>query len=83
MTQRLDSVKLDNARSIYDFSYKKSFASFRNRAAIPEPGNEPVVEAAEKGAPVVLNFDSLYQANDPSGKASLLNRARSAIESIK
>lgn len=83
MTQRLDSVKLDNARSIYDFSYKKSFASFRNRAAIPEPGNEPVVEAVEKGAPVVLNFDSLYQANDPSGKASLLNRARSAIESIK
>lgn len=32
---------------------------------------------------MVLNFDSLYQANDPSGKASLLNRARSAIESIK
>lgn len=32
---------------------------------------------------IVMNFDSLYQAQPPSGKAALLTRAKSSVESIR
>lgn len=41
-------------------------------------------DAAEESAPaIVLNFDSLYQAQTPSGKAAILTRAQSFVENVR
>lgn len=40
--------------------------------------------STEKAAPtLVLDFDSLYQAQTPSGKASILTRAQSFVENVR
>ncbi|RHJ93110.1 LptF/LptG family permease [Parabacteroides bouchesdurhonensis] len=76
MTVRLDSIKNINSKAIYDNSYKKSLNTNPSQIA-----NE---KKEEKEEPVIImNFDSLYQAQTPSSKASLLARARSSIESTK
>lgn len=95
MTIRLDSIKQVNAKSLYDLSYRKTFtnqpAANRAEAVIPrkgEAGNRPVNAAAEEStetmaAPRALNFDSLYQAQTPGGKAGLLSRAKSNVENLR
>lgn len=41
-------------------------------------------DAAEESVPaIVLNFDSLYQAQTPSGKAAILTRAQSFVENVR
>lgn len=41
-------------------------------------------DAAEESAPaIVLNFDSLYQVQTPSGKAAILTRAQSFVENVR
>ena len=83
MTLRIDSVKMDNARTIYEFSYKKSFSA--ERLAKMKAGADTVMlaDAGKKNASLALNFDSLYTVSSPATKASLLGRAKSAVESIK
>lgn len=80
MTLRLDSIKDINAKSIYDLSYRKSFA-----AKNPNETNVGQVEkeTTEKAVPVICNFDSLYQAQTPGGKAALLGRAKHLVENIR
>lgn len=80
MTLRLDSIKDINAKSIYDLSYRKSFA-----AKNPNETNvgQAEKETTEKAVPVICNFDSLYQAQTPGGKAALLGRAKHLVENIR
>lgn len=83
MTVRLDSIKAVNAQSIYEYSYKKTLKNENPAVKIPETpagnketkkGNEPVI---------VLNFDSLYQAESSSSKAALLTRAKTSAENVR
>lgn len=77
MNMRLDSVKIVNAESIISGSYKRTLTE--NPSA-----EEPDSIKKEKKAPAIsLNFDSIYNAETPSSKASLLARASSAIETLR
>lgn len=80
MTVRLDSIKEVNARSIYNLSYQKSFTKDKPKETETEPEEK---EEAENRSPIVLNFDSLYQAQTPGGKAALLGRAKNLVENIR
>lgn len=81
MTVKLDSIKEINSKAIYDASYKKSLTMNRPASETPQI---PENNKKEQPAPVVaLNFDSLYQAQPPSGQATLLARAKSAAENVK
>ena len=86
MTVRLDSIKKVNAESIYKLSYRKSFTKDRpTKADTDSKGKESAEEknlAADTPA-LVLNFDSLYQAQKPGGKAALLNKAKNLAENIR
>lgn len=47
-------------------------------------GAADVPDAPDAGAPtIVMNFDSLYRAQPPSGKAALLARAKLSVENIR
>lgn len=70
MGARLDSIRTINATNYLNTSYKKTFP----------PG---VRAPKEVKAPPVMNFDSLYGAKNPNDKASLLARAKSAVEVVK
>ena len=92
MTVRLDSIKAINSKNVYDMSYKKTFskpkrelsqqaemgtghtATVNDTDSLTKISNEPVK---------IINFDSLYKAEAPSGQAALLVRAKSNIESVK
>lgn len=97
MTVRLDSIKEVNATNLYGLSYRKTFtnqpARPRPEAALPAKSNskgqtdgaagqadEPAVTLQPMAA---LNFDSLYQAQTPGGKAALLSRAKSNVENLR
>lgn len=90
MTVRLDSIRAINAKSVYDMSYKKTFANSKKEA--PRPAGSTVsipeqtanTDSLKQDEPIpIINFDSLYQAQPPSGQAALLVRAKSNIESVK
>ncbi len=78
MEIRLDSIQNINSKNIYEASYKQSL----NR-----PQTSPSEQAKDAGQPkvaaAVLNFDSLYRAEDPSRQAAILSRAKSSIENVK
>ena len=66
MGVRLDSMKQVNAANYVATSYKKSYPRVSQPAKTPPP--------------LVTNFDSLYNAQSPNDKATLLTRAKSSIE---
>ena len=87
MTVRLDSIKELNAKSVYDMSYRRSFSKPRRAESdmdktSQETNTDSLVNKQNEPA-IIINFDSLYQAEAPSGKAALLVRAKSNIESVK
>lgn len=49
---------------------------------VPDAGHARDSRPSDPPA-IVMNFDSLYQAQPPSGKAALLTRAKSSVESIR
>ena len=73
MSLRLDSIKAINAKGIYETSYRKSL---RMEVAAPE-------SADTLYSPVVINFDSLYQAQSPGRKVTLLNKAKQLAEGVR
>lgn len=73
MSLRLDSIKAINAKGIYETSYRKSL---RMEAAATE-------SADTLYSPVVINFDSLYQAQSPGRKVTLLNKAKQLAEGVR
>ncbi|GHU75882.1 membrane protein [Bacteroidia bacterium] len=68
MTVKLDSIKAYNGVTIYNSSYKRSFSNAIALAPIDT---------------LVLNFDTIYQAETPSQQAGLLGRVKSSIEGAK
>lgn len=89
MSVRLDSIKELNAKSVYEMSYRRTFSKPKTEG-IQAEGSKPVAatqvsdaDSSAIGEPVIINFDSLYQAQPPSGQAALLVRAKSNIESVK
>ena len=92
MTVRLDSIKAINSKNVYDMSYKKTFSKPKrelSQQAETGTGNTATVNDTDSltkisNEPVkIINFDSLYKAEAPSGQAALLVRAKSNIESVK
>ncbi|UBD77780.1 LptF/LptG family permease [Parabacteroides goldsteinii] len=92
MTVRLDSIKAINSKNVYDMSYKKTFSKPKRELAQQAEtgtGNTATANDADSltkisNEPVkIINFDSLYKAEAPSGQAALLVRAKSNIESVK
>jgi lipopolysaccharide export system permease protein len=68
ISTRLDSVKYLYSNEIYTSSYKKSLQG--NASVSPQET-------------IVMNFDSLYQAESPGSKAALLTRVKSSVEYMK
>jgi len=92
MTVWLDSIKAINSKNVYDMSYKKTFSKPKrelSQQAETGTGNTATANDADSltkisNEPVkIINFDSLYKAEAPSGQAALLVRAKSNIESVK
>ena len=92
ITIRLDSIKAINSKNVYDMSYKKTFSKPKRELAQQAEtgtGNTATANDADSltkisNEPVkIINFDSLYKAEAPSGQAALLVRAKSNIESVK
>ena len=73
MSLRLDSIKAINAKGIYETSYRKSL---RMEVAATE-------SADTLYSPVVINFDSPYQAQSPGRKVTLLNQAKQLAEGVR
>ena len=85
MNCKLDSIRIINADNLYDGSYLKSFKA----PAKENPDEKDSLLRAEV-APLFetesspdTDFESIYQSLTPSGKASVLNRTKSAIENIR
>lgn len=88
MTVRLDSIRTINSKNVFDMSYKRTItAPQKPTTATPEGeqvnvADKPVEKQIIKPV-IVMNYDSLYQVKEPSGKAALLTRAKSSIENLK
>lgn len=85
MNCKLDSIRIINADNLYDSSYLKSF-----KAPAKENPDEKdsllraeVTPLFETESSPDTDFESIYQSLTPSGKASVLNRTKSAIENIR
>ena len=85
MNCKLDSIRIINADNLYDGSYLKSF-----KAPAKENPDEKdsllraeVTPLFETESSPDTDFESIYQSLTPSGKASVLNRTKSAIENIR
>lgn len=87
MTVRLDSIKALNAKSVYEMSYRRTFSKPKreegNRAGNSQINNTDSLKKKQDEPAIIIDFDSLYQAQPASGKAALLVRAKSNIESVK
>lgn len=81
MELRLDSIKHINGSNIYNASYRRTFLTVRDnedkQTALPD------ISGIKKEKFSIINFDSLYQAETPSGKATLLARAKAGAENVK
>ncbi len=78
MSMRLDSIKDINADNVYASSYKKTFPGIPRRGTATEEK-----QSLSETPIVVMDFDSLYNAETPGGKAALLSRTKSSIDYLK
>lgn len=85
MTVKLDSMRALNSKNVYDMSYKRTLAHAQAAKQVGEEQEQVSGKKNEKKAEpvIVMNYDSLYQAETPSSKAALLSRAKSSVESLK
>ena len=90
MSVRLDSIQDINAKNVYETSYKRTFSKSeeaKKSNSNPEDTNQETEKAypeKKKDKPViVMNFDSLYQSENPEKKATILTRAKSSVENLK
>lgn len=88
MTVRLDSIRNLNAKNVYELSYKKTLSepapahTDPTGQTIPDNNNPKKKELTAEPL-IVLDFDSIYTAEEPGGKAALLTRAKANVENIK
>lgn len=81
MSVRLDSIRSINATNVFRTSYKKTLDKpepAKKETANKKQGTE--IKQKEREKTVIMNYDSLFLAQNPSEKASLLSRAKSNIE---
>ncbi|RHR53966.1 YjgP/YjgQ family permease [Parabacteroides sp. AF17-28] len=88
MSVRLDSIQDVNSKNVYETSYKRTLSKPKDtkNPESKDTGKDPenINTDQKKDEPViVMNFDSLYQAEDPGKKATILTRAKSSIENMK
>lgn len=85
MNCKLDSIRTINADNLYDGSYLKSFKApaKENPDEKDSPLRAEVTPLFETESSPDTDFESIYQSLTPSGKASVLNRTKSAIENIR
>lgn len=87
MTVRLDSIRNLHAKNVYELSYKKTFSQpvplLPDSAGATVPLEQPEKKVSAEGPAIVLDFDSIYAAEEPAGKAALLTRAKATVENIK
>ena len=86
---RLDSIQNVNAKNVYETSYKKTLKkpqdikqnNVKDDSNSEKSDTKTTLETPKTDEPViVMNFDSLYQAENPGKKATILTRAKSSIE---
>lgn len=85
MNCKLDSIRIINADNLYDGSYLKSFKSPakenpNEKDSLLRAEISPLFDAESSSD---TDFESIYRSMTPSGKASVLNRTKSAIENIR
>ena len=85
---RLDSIQNINAKNVYETSYKRTLKKPENiKQSNTGENKKPNINTdskSQKDKPaIVINFDSLYQAENPGKKATILTRAKSSIENMK
>lgn len=84
MGVRLDSIKGVNAKGIFEGSYVKTFDKVITKEMSDREQNGEVKRSMpDLATNIRLDFDSLYNAQTASGKATLLGRSKSIIESLK
>lgn len=87
MTVRLDSIRNLHAKNVYELSYKKTFSQpiplLPDSAGATARIEQPEKKVSAEGPAIVLDFDSIYAAEEPAGKAALLTRAKATVENIK
>ena len=85
MGVRLDSIQGLNAKTIIEASYIKTLKQPEGPQTHPQEitNSEKIADNAPNEPVITINFDSLYQAQKPSDKASFLSRAKSSIETQK
>ncbi len=77
MTVRLDSIKESESKALFSQSYRKTLAHYeKGNTAGPQSGEEDTLA-------VVINFDSLYRAQEPTTKASMLAYSKRNIENMQ
>ncbi len=82
MSTKLDSVRFVNSKSVYENSYKRSLNKPERPLAENKLTEEKSVNKLEK--PVIrINFDSLYLAETPDKRATIISRAKSSLEGMK
>ena len=82
---KLDSIRIINADNLYDGSYIKSFKTLTKENPDEKDSllRAEVTPLFETEPSPDTDFESIYQSLTPSGKASVLNRTKSAIENIR
>ncbi len=90
MTVRLDSARALNAKSIYDLSYKRTLTRPEIKSPLEKTKSDAGLHVDEEEGlpdqPVValsVPFDSAFFALSPGMQLSVLNRAKSSIESTR
>lgn len=81
LSTRLDSIKTLNSGSVIASSYKRTIGKDQPKVT-PEDSLSQGFTEPETPA-IVLNYDSIYQAQPPATRSALLSRAISHIETIK
>ncbi|HCC52468.1 MAG TPA: YjgP/YjgQ family permease [Porphyromonadaceae bacterium] len=80
MTVRIDSIKEVESKVLYEQSYRKTLARVR-----PQAKTDREIEVKNDSLPAkrsVINFDSLYRAQEPVVKASLLSYSKRGIDNL-
>ncbi|WP_106830193.1 LptF/LptG family permease [Parabacteroides pacaensis] len=94
MTVRLDSIKNVNAQAVITSSYKKTLGipstpvTTTKQTSSGDKNSQDNIsnlqeETEEKKPVIVMNYDSLYQAQTPATQSALLSRAITDVDGLK
>lgn len=78
MTVTVDSIKEAESKALFAQSYKKTLARYERNAPSPQQKKEDTLTVKS-----IVNFDSLYRAQEPKTKASLLAYSKRNIDNLQ